>query len=287
MLNRIARHALALSLALSLAFSLTACSINPVTAKGELKQEVADAKSIFVSNENGSVQLIRDPDATAMQISAEIRCSGQTEAKAADRVKATRLVATRDEGGKVRIGVEFPPVDPATTVPGLGEFTVSNDSASIIVRAASLDGIEVINSNGSIAVGAFAGTAKLETTNGSIAITDHAGPVDARSSNGSIRASGAHAPFTAETSNGRIEVSLAADAQGDIDLDTSNGSVTLELGGAWQGTVTADTSNGKIEMSGGTAEGKSDRRTMTVGDPERAKASIDTSNGRVTVRAAK
>ena len=240
MIYRNARHAVAVLLP---ALALAACSINPVTAKGELKQEVAEAKSVVVSTENGSVELIRDPAATTMQIAAAIRCSGETEAQAAERVKATKLVATRDESGKVRVGVEFPPRAPA--------IAVVIDSASIVVRVASLDGIEVTTSNGSIDVGAFSGPARLETTNGAIVLNGHSGPVDARSSNGSIRAAGAGAPFAAETSNGRIEVSLAADAQGDIDLDTSNGSVTLELGGAWQGTVTADTSNGRIELSGG------------------------------------
>ena len=283
MIHRNARHAVAVLLP---ALALAACSINPVTAKGELKQEVAEAKSVVVSTENGSVELIRDPAATTMQIAAAIRCSGETEAQAAERVKATKLVATRDESGRVRVGVEFPPRAPAIAVV-IGGYSGSNDSASIVVRAASLDGIEVTTSNGSIDVGAFSGPARLETTNGAIALNGHLGPVDARSSNGSIRAAGAGAPFAAETSNGRIEVLLAADAQGDIDLDTSNGAVTLELGGAWEGTVTADTSNGRIELSGGEVASGSGRKSMTVGDATKAKASIDTSNGRITVRAAK
>lgn len=287
--SRPARLIVARSIAMLAASAamLTGCSINPVSAKGQLSQAVADAKSVVVATENGSVELIHDPSATSMQISAAIRCSGQTEEKAAERVKATKLVAERDASGAVRVGVVFPPREPAVTVVFVGEMAGSDDAATIVIRAANLDGIEVSTSNGSIDVGAFSGLAKLATTNGSIEVKDHAGPVDARSSNGAIRASGVLAPIAAETSNGRIEVSLAPNAQGDIELETSNGSVTLDLGASWQGTVTADTSNGRIELSGGERVKKRSAQTMTVGDASKASAKIDTSNGRVTVRAAK
>lgn len=263
---------------------LAGCAINQVSSKGEISQTVADAKSVVVAGENGSVELIRDPAATTMQISAAIRCSADTEEKAAARVKATKLIAERDANGKVRVAVEFPPLEPMY-------MAGSNDSASIVIRAANLDGIEVSTSNGGITVGAFAGPAKLETSNGSIELKDYTGPIDARSSNGAIVASGVLAPVVADTSNGRIEIALAPQAQGNLELDTSNGSVLLELGEGWQGTVTADTSNGKIDLSGGEVVRKSDmknmNRTMTIGDASKATAKIDTTNGRVTVRSAK
>jgi DUF4097 and DUF4098 domain-containing protein YvlB len=266
---------------------LAGCSINPVSAKGSLAATVTDAKSVIVSNENGSVELIHDPAATAMEITAAIRCTGDTEAKAAARVKATKLTAMRGADGRVTVGVDFPPREPAVTVVFVGTISASDDSASIVIRAANLDGIEVATTNGSIEVGAFRGPAKLVTANGSIEVNDHAGPIEARSSNGAIRASGVLAPVVAETSNGRIEVVLAPEAQGDIELETSNGSVSLELGEAWQGTVSADTSNGRVELAGGEVVRTVGSTTMTIGDATKAKATIDTSNGRITVRAMK
>ena len=259
---------------------LAGCAINQVSSKGELSQAVADAKSVVVAGENGSVELIRDPAATTMQISAAIRCSADTEENAAARVKATKLTAERDASGKVRIAVEFPQREQMY-------MTGSSDSANIVIHAANLDGVEVSTSNGGITVGAFAGPAKLETSNGSIELKDYAGPIDARSSNGAILASGVLAPVVADTSNGRIEIVLAPQAQGNLVLDTSNGSVLLELGEGWQGTVTADTSNGKIDLSGGEVVRKHGLKTMTIGDASKATAKIDTSNGRVTVRSAK
>ncbi|MCE2883966.1 MAG: DUF4097 family beta strand repeat-containing protein [Planctomycetaceae bacterium] len=262
-----------------------ACSVvvSSPTAVGELSQQVADGKSVTIATKNGGVELIHDPAATAIEITARIRCAGETEEKAAERVKATRLVAVREESGLVRIGVEFP----SDGRSGVDGGTFSKDGATIVVRAANLDGIDVMTTNGGIDVGAFAGPARLETSNGSIKIKAHAGPIEARSSNGAIRASGVRAPILADTSNGGIEISLADDAEGEIELDTSNGNVTIELGKAWQGTVTADTSNGRIELSGGEVVTKQGTRIMTVGDGSKAKATIDTSNGRVTVRGAR
>jgi hypothetical protein len=267
-------------------FGLSACVINSASSKGQLAQSVEGAKSVVVSTENGGVELIQDASATTMQISATIRCSADTIEKAEARVKATKLTAVRDADGRVRVAVEFPPHESVGAVDSMGSYSGSQDSASVVIRAASLDAIEVSTSNGRIDVGAFRGVAKLSTSNGAIEVKDHAGPVEARSTNGAIRASGVLAPIVAETSNGRIEISLAPAAQGDVNLETSNGSVSLELGAGWEGTVTADTSNGKIDLSGGEVAGKGDKKTMTIGDAAKAKAVIDTSNGRVTVRAA-
>ena len=266
---------------------LAGCAVNQVSSSGEISRTVADAKSVDVTSENGSVELVRDPAATTMQISAEIQCSADTKERAAARVKATKLTAERDPNGKVRVVVEFPPREPAVTVVFVGDQSVSHDSASIEIRAANLDGVRVSTSNGGISVGAFTGPAKLETSNGSIKLTDYAGPIDARSSNGAIIASGVTAPVAADTSNGRIEITLAPQAEGNLDLETSNGPVLVTLGERWQGTVTADTSNGKIDLSGGEVVRKRGVGTMTIGDASKATARIDTSNGPVTVRSAK
>lgn len=281
------RLARALLLAALPILSLAGCGTNQVSSSGEISRTVADAKSVAVTGENGSVELVRDPAATTMQISAAIRCSADTTEKAAARVKATKLTAERDPDGTVRVAVEFPPREPAVTVVYVGDHAGSHDSASIVIRASNLDGIQVTTSNGSISVGAFAGPAKLETSNGSIELTDHAGPIDARSSNGAIIASGVRAPVIADTSNGRIEIALAPQAEGNLRLETSNGPVIVELGERWQGTVTADTSNGKIDLSGGEVVRKRGIGTITIGDASKATARIDTSNGPVTVRSAK
>lgn len=263
--------------------SLAACRLSTASAEGSLSATASDAKSLIVKNENGSVEIVKDPAATELQIVAKMRCAAESKEAAEARLKATKLVAERDAQGRVRVQVVFPSREPAAMTVVLN---ASTEGASLLIRAANLDGIEVETSNGSITCGAFAGLAKLGTSNGSIRIDEHTGPVHLDTSNGAIEATGVGTPVIAETSNGRIEISLAETATGDVKIDTSNGRAELRLSKAWQGTVRADTSNGSIETLAPTATvvNERDEATVTFGDGTKAKATIDTSNGRVTIR---
>ena len=263
--------------------SLAACRLSTASAEGALSASVQGAKSLTVKNENGSVEIVKDPAATELQIVAKVRCAAESKEAAEARLKATKLVAERDAAGRVRVQVAFPAREPAAMTVVLN---ASTEGASLVIRAANLDGVEVETSNGSITCGAFAGLAKLGSSNGSIRIDGHAGPVHLDTSNGAIETTGVGTPVIAETSNGRIEVSLSDTATGDVKIDTSNGRAELRLSKAWQGTVRAETSNGSIEALAPTATviNERDEATVTFGDGTKAKATIDTSNGRVTIR---
>ncbi|NBV65460.1 MAG: hypothetical protein EBR71_13580, partial [Planctomycetes bacterium] len=253
--------------------SQVACRVNADTAPGELTASVADAKSLAVTNENGSVEVVKDAAATTMQVTAKIQCVAESKEAAEARVKATKLIAERGSDGRVRVHVAFPPRVPGVIVAYTPMSRASEDSAAIAIRAASLDGIEVTSSNGSISSGAFGGTAMFKTSNGSISVEGHAGPLAMDTSNGSIKASNVGTPLVADTSNGRVEIALAPNATGNVKIDTSNGSVTLDLPAAWQGTVKADTSNGTVRMEDtmqgartNTVKTDDDGASMTVGD---------------------
>ena len=271
--------------ALVASFSLVACRLNAASAEGSLSATASDAKSLIVKNENGSVEIVKDPAAATMQVSAKVRCVAASKEAAEARLKDTKLVAERDSSGRVRVQVVFPSRVPDAVNVTVG-WNASSDAANLVIRAANLDGIEVETSNGSITCGAFAGLAKLGSSNGSIRIDGHTGPVHLDTSNGAIEATGVGTPVIAETSNGRIEVSLSDSATGDVKIDTSNGRAELRLSKAWQGTVRAETSNGSIEALAPTATviNERDEATVTFGDGTKAKATIDTSNGRVTIR---
>lgn len=259
---------------------MTACIGSGPSATATLTASVADGKSASISIENGKIEIIEDPSAVGVQVTAEVRCFGNDQAEADTRLKATTLVASGDSAGAVQISVSTPKRAKGSWV------NLNSDVTHITVRAADLTGIVASTSNGSITLGAFEGEAKLETSNGRIAVHGHKGPVDAQTSNGSIEIDGATS-VVADTSNGSIKVVLAADANGDLRLDTSNGSITVDLPAAWQGTVSAETSLGSVNLSGGKVTGKGDSKSMTVGDGSKATASIETSNGSVTVRSAK
>jgi len=201
----------------ALGLALGGCGSSAFKAETTQSSSVADGKSLFVSTDNGRVELIRDATAAEVRIEAKVRCTGATQAEADERLAKSKLVAVRDDAGCVRVSVEFPERAGSS-------WGWQSDSASITVRAADLSGIEVVTSNGSIVSGGFSGTATLVTSNGRISVDGHDGPVVARSSNGAITVSGVRS-LTARTSNGRIDATLADGSAGDVDLDSSNGSV--------------------------------------------------------------
>jgi len=226
----------------------------------------ADAKSVAVENRNGRVTLTRDESAKELTVTAEIQCAGRTDEEAKQRADATTLDVTRDGAGLVRVRVKFAPVPDGVT--GWG-----NDAANLDVKAPNLAGIEVVSSNGAIQVeGGFVGATRLRT------------------SNGAIEGIGIGAPAQLETSNGSVDVQLTAGQTGNVEIRTSNGSVKLSLPASWQGRVEADTSNGRVSMDGGGRAQKvtveRNQGTMDVGEAGKASATVRSSNGSVTVRAA-
>lgn len=238
----------------------------------QLNQRVEKGTSVRIESRNGGIEIVRDREATAMEIAATIRCGGRDLAEAESRVAAARLVVDAGDDGTVRIGVEFP-----------DGSSRGNDSASIVVRAPAIDGVEASTSNGRIGLRDASGSARLATSNGSIEVDGHDGPLHLRASNGAVRATAVKGPIDAATSNGRIEASLGPSAAGAIRLATSNGAIELDLGAAWQGTVEASTSNGRIDLDGKTSKGSG---SMRVGDAKAAGAILSTSNGKIVVRRA-
>ena len=164
----------------------------------------------------------------------------------------------------------------------------SSDTVHLTVRAADLDGVSVVSSNGAIRCGGFKGQGSFRTSNGAITIEDHAGPTRFETSNGAVRARGVGTPVEAISSNGALDLALASGADGNVSLRISNGPASLVLPAGWQGRVRASTSNGKIELDGGAAA--SDVRvddgegSMTVGKSPKSTATVESSNGRITVR---
>ena len=278
--------------AMAACLTIAGCRVNAASAEGSISTTIVEAKSLVLTNENGSVEIVKDPSVTGVQVTAKIRCAAESREVAEARVKVTNILVERGGEGRVSLKVCFPSRTPDAVRVQLGWSGYDDDGANVVIRAASLDGIEVKTSNGSITSGAFSGKAKLETSNGSIRVDGHTGPVDLDASNGGVTAIGVGTPVVAETSNGSVEVSLAANATGDVKIDTSNGLVQLQLPAAWQGTVRGNTSNGGVEITlptdapNGSVVTRGGQATTTIGDGTKAKATIKTSNGRVNIRAA-
>lgn len=248
-----------------------------------LNASAAEAPRLDVRSTNGRIEVRRDPTLDKVEVEAEVRCAGETQEEADERVKNAKLLATRGDDGTVRVRVEFPPMRS-------GRERHSSDGARITVRAARAGAIDLETSNGAIVVEGMGGPLHAETGNGAITVDGHDGPVRLSTSNGAIRATRVGLPAELDTSNGRIEAEFAAGAAGAVTANTSNGAVQIVLPAAWSGTVTARTSNGSVSMEGGSRATATqvDRGSgsMTVGPAAEAtaRAEIVTSNGAVRVR---
>jgi len=280
-LDVLQRLALATLAALSL-LSMAACSVTILDgpkAKGTVLSSVEGARSVSVSTENGRIELIQDPHATKLEITADVLCFGDTQEEADLRLQQAELLATPDAQGLVRVSVQLP--DRKTK-----GWLRPSDSIAITIRAADLSGVEAVSCNGAIIAGGFRGPAKLVTINGSIRVQGHAGSVVAETINGAIQAQRVES-IQAETTNGSIRAELSEGAVEDVSLETTNGSVSLVLPASWKGQIRAETSNGQVRIdNGGVVTKGGDSQSVNL-EGGKAKARVETTNGRVDIRITK
>jgi DUF4097 and DUF4098 domain-containing protein YvlB len=246
--------------------------------KAEATASAAELRALSVENRNGSIEVVQAEGVAGAEVTAEIRAFASTPAEAHRRTAEAKLVAEHDASGTLRVRVDFPaPAHPS-------------DSASITVRAARADRLELVSSNGAIACEGFAAPLGARTSNGAIRVDRHSGDMDLVSSNGRIEVKRSTGGVQANTSNGRIEIALDEGATGDVTARTSNGAITLELPASWQGSVEANTSNGSVELDAGdrgsAVKSSRDSARMTLGNAAAAKAILRTSNGAIRVTAA-
>jgi DUF4097 and DUF4098 domain-containing protein YvlB len=252
-----------------------------VTATVERTATAADPRSLSVETRNGMITLVRDDSATALTVTARIRCGGETQAAADARAQASNLVVARGEDGAVRVTAEFAPRAD-------GRAGYSNDAATIEVRApGSLEGIALRTSNGTITSDGFRGALTARSSNGAIKVTGHAGAVNADTSNGAITVAGIAGPADLATSNGSVDAALAAGSTADIQVRTSNGGVKVTLPASWAGALAARTSNGGVSVK--SPEGRVTNLSIARGEGSAtigkggAKATLRSSNGGITV----
>lgn len=269
-----------LTAATALTSGCASFNFSSIVSSVQRSQSVADAKSLTVESRNGSITLVKDTAATEMQVTAKIRCSGATKEEADKRAEESKLVVDKQVDGAVRVTISYPPR-------ANGAANGSNDGAAIEIRVASLNGINLMTSNGSIKADGFDGDLKARSSNGAIKISGHNGSVQVDTSNGSIDAMQVAGPVDLETSNGAIDAELAEGSSQNINARSSNGSVKLTLPGSWNGAMNAKTSNGRVTVKApdGRATNVSTTRSegsATIGNGN-AEATVRTSNGSVLV----
>lgn len=233
----------------------------------------APSSPLLVESANGSVAAT-EHDRDTILINATIRARSQA------RADATDVRAEVGSDGGVRVYAHWP------------ERRGHNEGCSFDVQVPGCSSIDLRTSNGGITLRGLSGSASLTTSNGGISVDGFSGPITAMSSNGAIRITHATAAVDARTSNGTLAIVLAASSPGPVRLQTSNGPVDLGVGEGFRGELRAVTSNGAVNfhVPGVAVEQPSKTiATATFGagaGGSDGSSSIQTSNGRVTIRRA-
>jgi DUF4097 and DUF4098 domain-containing protein YvlB len=268
------RRSLALVSAAGMSLSFGGCMMNLDTKEQVTTIPVPHVagSGLKVTAHNGHIDVKKSGD-SEVKVVATLRMTSD------DRLKATTISATRDDKGVLVISATPP-----------SNLWNSNEGCGFDITLPDASGVTLKTDNGSIQLTGLQGKAELNTSNGSITISSQDGPIHAETSNGRVEAIGATGKVDCSTSNGSVKVSLAPTSPGPVKIDTSNGSITLELGKAFVGAIEADTSNGSIT----TPDAKSGYPTaniqrqgkthviVTVGSGP--KSTLDTSNGRITIK---
>jgi len=234
-------------------------------ARGDrtLEASVAGATSLHVESVNGSITIVRDDAAQAMQVTAVI--DGRLPwLGAADRrrlIEGARLIADQDARGRVDVRVDFPDIPAARR---------QSPAAAITIRTPELSGVRAESTNGAIRTTGDLGELSVETTNGEIDVADTASAV------------------RAETTNGAVHITLADGAAGSVEAECTNGRIVLELPPAWDGLVNASTTVGRVtarDIDGVTTRTITGGRFRSQGGAaEGPVAMLEATNGSIEVR---
>lgn len=234
-------------------------------ARGDrtLEASVVGATSLHVEAVNGSITIVRDDAAEALEVTAVIdgRLPRLGAAERRQLIEGARLVADKNPRGGVTVRVEFPDIPAARR---------QSPAAAITIRTPELSGVRAESTNGAIRTTGDLGELSVETTNGEINVADTASAV------------------RAETTNGAVQIALADGAAGSVDAECTNGRIVLELPAAWNGLVNASTTNGRVtarDIDGVATRSVTGGRFRSQGGPaEGPVAKLETTNGSIEVR---
>lgn len=256
--------------------------------------EHVPGSALVVKTQNGHIEIVAAPEQGDVSIEAVIRCTGETQQEADERLAATTLSVTREADQALVVAPVFP-----------AAHNGGGDGASIVIRLPDANGAELDTSNGSVTVRGLTGNLVIDTSNGRIEVSDHVGPANVDTSNGSVvvtnhtgrlyvdtsngsvHLTNIDGRVNADTSNGSVVVTLAPGQIGPLDLDTSNGSITVQVGPAFEGAVTLQTANGAISVDDPTGRITStklsrNRGRIVVGSGGEP-SKLDTSNGGIRI----
>jgi hypothetical protein len=194
------------------------------------------------------VEVIADPSANEVKITARVTAFGDTVDEAKSRLQNIKINVNRRDDQVLEVTAETP------------KAQNSAGTCSFAIRLPSVNGSTVRTGNGAVTLTGLGGPAELFTSVGSITVADHGDKV------------------TAESGNGAIHITKVA---GDVQVTSSVGQVRVQECG---GSVKAKSGNGSLEIT--KAKGPVAARTsvgsVTVRDVSDS-VMAETGNGAVTV----
>ncbi len=275
------------------AVALSGCmSVHRASAPESLRAAHQPGTGVLVESENGAIEIAVDPSAADVAIDAVKTAGGSDDAQARARLAQVRVLATRDDAGRLFVRAEYP------------GGRQNGDGCAFTIRLPDVGSVEVNTGNGDVRLVNCGGDARIDTSNGNVSVTGQRGAVAVTTSNGTIVVDGASGPCELHTSNGGIQLAGVASrvdahsSNGAISLaplpnyresfrlDTSNGGIHVRLSGDSAGLLHAVTSSGRVDarsVRGALAmSGSSDDRMVTIGAGG-AECHARTSNGNIEV----
>lgn len=222
---------IAVSLFISIIFSLTACGSMLNLSNGDLQLireksfNISPGKNLYVDINSGDVKITYWD-----KFEVNVKIFGNENAM--DNIKFT--LEGDDDIVKV-IGKKKSSVS----------LWFSNINVEVEIKVPSKFNLDVSTSGGDIKCGGITGKAELNTSGGDIWADKFSGILDASTSGGNIFLFCSNAQINAETSGGDIKLEYDGENKG-IDLSTSGGDIEIKLLKSFNAVVELSTSGGEI-----------------------------------------
>lgn len=272
---------------------------DPRPADRTFRTVIADAKALDVKTVQGDITVRRDAAVEGVEITAVVRRTSGTGANRLDDdafaacLRGAKLVAEKDDQGKVTAFVEFPPASAAGEAAARRHEERCNNSFEVAftVRAAALGGLAANSVTGSLRAEGNLGPVALATVSGDVRVRDAVGSASATTVSGDVEVRGASGPVAASAVSGDVRIDLAEGATGNVSGTTTTGAVELRLSAAWQGTWQASATLGSVTTGGRTGrpnrmranEGFGMEAKGVIGDAGAAQAKLTTVTGSIRV----
>ena len=271
-----------------------------------LEASIEGAKSLHVESTNGSIKILRDDSAKAMQVTAVIDSAGVwmersfPEGTTINVDEGETTITTSLEGDRQRLsvvqlkrlddGVRLSDEQLKRLIDGAKLVAEKDSSGRVTVRVElpKSEGLRHVPSvNITIRTAALANV-HAEAMNGAIETIGDLGSLHLETLNGAIDVSGIASALRAESTNGEVRISLAENAAASVDAECTNGRLVLELPVSWNGAVNASTTIGTMlvtDIDGTTTPGRMGADFKgKVGSGKGAVATLDVTKGSIEVR---